>query len=102
MKRRLCEELSGVRDMDGDFLTGGAKGRPVKFPEPLRSHTLSNMRDHLGALAEIQEALAKGDFDRAAAIARDSSVTGDWKAVFGAQARVNRTCVACHAGFRLE
>jgi len=41
----------------------------VKFPEPLRSHTLANMRDHLAALGEMQDALAKGDYDRAADVA---------------------------------
>jgi len=118
---------------------------PVRFPEPLRSHTLANMRDHLLALAQIQESLAQGHFDRAADIAeqrlgmsslslhgahdvarfmppamqeagtamhraasrfataaKDASVTGDFKALLGALAQVNQTCVACHAGFRLE
>ena len=41
----------------------------VVFPEPLRAHTLSNMRDHLKALAEIQIALAEGKFDTASAVA---------------------------------
>jgi hypothetical protein len=119
--------------------------QPVRFPEPLRSHTLANMRDHLQALGEIQEALARSDFDRAAdiaerrlgmssleahgahdvarfmppamqeagtamhrsasqfaTVAKDASVTGDLKPALAALARVNQTCVACHAGFRLE
>jgi hypothetical protein len=38
----------------------------VAFPAPMKEHTLTNMRDHLVALAEIQEALANGAFDRAA------------------------------------
>ncbi len=42
---------------------------PVAFPEPLRSHTLANMRDHLLALQEIQQALADGAHDRAAQVA---------------------------------
>lgn len=118
---------------------------PVRFPEPLRSHTLANMRDHLLALAQIQESLANGDHDRAADIAeqrlgmsslnlhgahdvarfmppamqeagtamhraasqfataaKDASVTGDFKSLLGALARVNHTCVACHASFRLQ
>lgn len=118
---------------------------PVRFPEPLRTHTLANMRDHLSALGEIQAALSRADFDAAAEIAekrlgmssleahgahevarympkamqdagsamhrsasqfavaaKDASVTGDWKSAVGALARVNQTCVACHAGFRLE
>jgi cytochrome c556 len=41
----------------------------VDLPEPLRTHTLANMRDHLAALQEIQQALASGSFDQAAQIA---------------------------------
>jgi hypothetical protein len=42
---------------------------PVSFPAELREHTLKNMRDHLLALQEIQDALATGAFDRAAGVA---------------------------------
>jgi hypothetical protein len=41
----------------------------VKFPEPLRLHTITNMRDHLLALQEINVALSKSNFDQAARIA---------------------------------
>ncbi|MBK6629746.1 MAG: hypothetical protein IPG33_01190 [Betaproteobacteria bacterium] len=41
----------------------------VKFPKVLREHTLANMRDHLLALQEIQEALAKQEYDKAGDIA---------------------------------
>lgn len=41
----------------------------VAFPAELRENTLANMRDHLLALQEIQEFLARGAFDRAAAVA---------------------------------
>ena len=41
----------------------------VKFPEPMRLHTLTSMRDHLLALQEINDALATNAFDKAAAIA---------------------------------
>ena len=41
----------------------------VHFPERLRIHMLANMRDHLLALSEIQEALAREEFDQASAIA---------------------------------
>ncbi|MGD9835625.1 MAG: hypothetical protein AB7U92_22980 [Piscinibacter sp.] len=118
---------------------------PVDFPEPLRSHTLANMRDHLHALGEIQQALSKADYDRAAelaerrlgmsslqshgahdvakfmpremqeagtamhrsasqfaTVAKDASVSGDLRGALAALARVNQTCVACHAGFRLK
>jgi hypothetical protein len=42
---------------------------PVTFPPQLREHTLVNMRDHLLALAQIQEALARGAYDEAGRIA---------------------------------
>ncbi len=38
----------------------------VKFPAEMREHTLANMRDHLLALQEIQSALAKSEYERAA------------------------------------
>ena len=41
----------------------------VHFPVRLREHTLANMRDHLLALQQIQEALAKQEFDQAGDIA---------------------------------
>lgn len=41
----------------------------VQFPEVLRAHTLANMRDHLLALAEIQDQLARGAYDQASDIA---------------------------------
>lgn len=41
----------------------------VKFPEPMRLHTITSMRDHLLALQEIDVALSKGDFDNASRIA---------------------------------
>ena len=41
----------------------------VYFPKTLREHTLANMRDHLLALQEIQGALAKQEYDKAADIA---------------------------------
>jgi len=41
----------------------------VKFPEPMRLHTITSMRDHLLALQEIDVALSKSDFDNASRIA---------------------------------
>ena len=41
----------------------------VKFPAPLVEHTLTNMRDHLQALQEIQSHLGMGHTDLAASIA---------------------------------
>jgi len=41
----------------------------VELPPPMRQHMLTNMRDHLTAISEIQQALASGNFDQAADIA---------------------------------
>jgi hypothetical protein len=43
----------------------------VSFPTELRDHTLANMRDHLLALQEIQEYLAREDYTAAAKIAEE-------------------------------
>ena len=43
----------------------------VRFPDVLREHTLTNMRDHLFALQEIQEALARKQEDKAARVAEE-------------------------------
>jgi len=41
----------------------------VRFPEPMRLHTITSMRDHLLALQEIDVALSRNEFDKAATIA---------------------------------
>jgi hypothetical protein len=41
----------------------------VIFPEPMRLHTITSMRDHLLTLQEIDVALSKNAFDKAANIA---------------------------------
>jgi hypothetical protein len=41
----------------------------VKFPEPMRLHTITSMRDHLLALQEIDVALSQNAFEKAASIA---------------------------------
>ena len=47
--------------------TPGADSRTlVPLPELLRTHILANMRDHLLALAEIQQAMADDNLERAA------------------------------------
>ncbi len=43
----------------------------VMFPPELVEHTLTNMRDHLFALQEINAALGRGDNDKAAKIAEE-------------------------------
>jgi hypothetical protein len=39
---------------------------------------------------------------RFAIVAKDASVTGDLKPVLAALSTLNQTCVACHAGYRLQ
>ena len=41
----------------------------VKMPDPMVQHMLSNMRDHLVAITEIQRALGAGEFQRASEVA---------------------------------
>jgi hypothetical protein len=41
----------------------------VKMPAPMAQHMLSNMRDHLLAITEIQRLLGAGDFQSAADVA---------------------------------
>lgn len=51
--------------------SGGDARQLVALPEPMRTHTIANMRDHLLALQEIDEALSKGDFTAASRIAEE-------------------------------
>ena len=79
MKTRLAASIlatfaAGCTSMPGHDHAGHASPAPdarlaVEFPEPLRTHTLANMRGHLLALQEIQRALAGGAYDRAAEVA---------------------------------
>src|SRR6476660_9222492 len=56
-------------DMMVPAATQGDARLLVKFPEPMRLHTITSMRDHLLALQEIDLALSKSDFDTASRIA---------------------------------
>jgi cytochrome c556 len=49
--------------------SGADSRQAVAFPAMMKEHTLANMRDHLLALAQIQQALAQGAPDQAAQIA---------------------------------
>jgi hypothetical protein len=60
------------------ILTIGAANNPVlardsrelvELPAPMTEHMLSNMRDHLVAITEIQLALSLGDYQRASEVA---------------------------------
>jgi len=56
-------------DTAASGVTSGDARQLVKFPEPMRLHTITSMRDHLLSLQEIDVALAKNDFDKASRIA---------------------------------
>lgn len=52
----------------GTALAADARER-VSLPAPMAAHMMSNMRDHLQALTDIQRALGAGEYQRAADIA---------------------------------
>jgi len=117
----------------------------VVFPEPLLARELANMRDHLQTLSDIQGALARSDFDRAADLAekrlgmssfglhgahevapympkgmqeagtamhraasrfaiatQEAAIDKDLARALGALNEVTRSCLACHAAYRLR
>jgi hypothetical protein len=49
--------------------TQGDGRQLVELPDPMRQHTIANMRDHLLALQEIDMALSRNEFDNASSIA---------------------------------
>jgi hypothetical protein len=55
--------------MTGSAAVQGDSRLLVEFPEPMRLHTITSMRDHLLALQEINVALSRNAFDKAASIA---------------------------------
>ena len=56
-------------EMAAPAAASGDERQLVQFPEPMRVHTIANMRDHLLALQEIDMALSKNDFDKASRVA---------------------------------
>ncbi len=56
-------------EMSAPAVASGDGRQLVQFPEPMRLHTIANMRDHLLVLQEIDMALSRNDFDKAASIA---------------------------------
>ncbi len=55
--------------MPGEAAASGDLRQLVNFPEPMRLHTITSMRDHLAALQEIDMALAAGAYDKASTVA---------------------------------
>jgi hypothetical protein len=48
---------------------GGDARALVRFPEPVRLHTLANMREHLATVQRVDAALGQGAYDEAARLA---------------------------------
>jgi hypothetical protein len=65
--------LGGAQTPQHDMAAMGAPSgdtrQLVKFPEPMRLHTITSMRDHLLSLQQIDDALSKNDFDQASRVA---------------------------------
>jgi len=82
-KRRLPAALAGVeialvaawayaqehQHLPARATQGSDSRELVTFPEPMRLHTIANMRDHVLALQEIDVALSRSEFDKASNIA---------------------------------
>lgn len=68
-----CTSAAPVREhehmADHHMAASGDARQLVEFPEPMRLHTITSMRDHLLALQEIDVALSKSDFETAARVA---------------------------------
>jgi len=73
--KRLTLPLFAALSLALPAVAGVADDKPadprtlVDMPAPMRQHMLGNMRDHLLALAQIQQALGRGAYDQAADIA---------------------------------
>ena len=68
--RMLHRGLAGLAMLLAAATAAAADSRQlVDLPPMMRDHMLANMRDHLKALAEIQEALGAGRLDEAGDIA---------------------------------
>ncbi len=66
----LLIDAFAQHDLHAATETASADARQlVRFPEPMRLHTLGNMREHLLTLQEINDALSSGAYDRAASLA---------------------------------
>jgi hypothetical protein len=66
----LCAGANAQTHTPPASSTGAADARQlVKFPDAMRVHTMSNMRDHLWTLEQINAALADGAFEKAATLA---------------------------------
>ena len=62
----------GAQTHQHDMAPQAAQGdgrQLVQFPQPMRLHTITSVRDHLLALQEIEMALSRIEFDKASSVA---------------------------------
>lgn len=69
--RVLVAAETPMHDMPATQGTSADSRQLVRFPEPMRLHTIGNMRDHLLALQQIDDALSRSEFDKASRIAEE-------------------------------
>jgi cytochrome c556 len=75
---------------------------PKTKPQPHRCMTAAGCGQiHARGMQDAGTAMHRSA-SQFATIAKDASVTGDLRPVLAAMARINQTCVACHAGYRLH
>jgi len=68
MKRTLAAAILAVATLPTGVAANDTR-ELVTMPQPMVQHMLGNMRDHLLAITEIQQALGRGDYQRAADVA---------------------------------
>lgn len=69
MKRLIVSCLAAAACVGSVIAADGDPRQLVQLPDPMRQHMLGNMRDHLLAMTQIQQALGAGEYQRAADIA---------------------------------
>lgn len=70
MQRRL-PTIASILQLTASAAWSQDTRQKVELPPMMRDHMLANMREHLLAVSEMQDALAAGAFDRAADVAEN-------------------------------
>jgi hypothetical protein len=65
----IISSLAAAQNDHGHRASAADTRVTVEFPPAMKEHTLANMRDHLLAISQIQEAMAASQYDKAAHIA---------------------------------
>ena len=65
------EQMHQMHMMHASNISAQDNRIAVDFPAPMKEHILTNMRDHLQTISLIQEAMGKGQYDKAAQLAEN-------------------------------